>query len=81
MDPVSDATYTYLAGLRYTLLLNALGIGFLARAWKSDLWLFGGATYIPRWLSVSIGVLLQVPGAAYLVIGAWATCSPPCGPR
>ncbi|HSJ95877.1 MAG TPA: hypothetical protein VLC53_02320 [Myxococcota bacterium] len=75
-----SATYTYVEGLRYTLVLNALGIGFLVRAWTCDLWLFGGATYIPRWLSVSIGVLLQVPGFAYLMIGAWAMCSPPGGP-
>jgi hypothetical protein len=77
MSGVFTALHVYFQGLRYTLLLNALGVTFLMRAWNCDLWLFGGATYIPRWLCVILGLLLQVPGLFYLGVGAWAVCSSP----
>lgn len=77
MAGVFAAMHAYFEGLRYTLALNALGIGLLMRAWNSDLWLFGGATYIPRWLCVLLGLSLQVPGLFYLGVGAWAVCTSP----
>lgn len=77
MAAVVATLHLYFQGLRYTLLLNALGIALLIRAWRSDLWLFGGATHAPRWLLVLLGVALQVPGLFYMGIGAWAVCSSP----
>jgi hypothetical protein len=69
--------HMYFEGLRYTLLLNAMGIGLLVRAWQGDISLFRGATYAPRWFLALIGLVLQVPGLFYLGVGAWAVCSSP----
>ena len=77
MDALLYTLRLYVAGLRYTLVLNVLGIGLLARAWHSDLWLFDGATYVPRWLMFATGMLLQIPGLLSLRVGVWSVCSTP----
>jgi hypothetical protein len=69
--------HLYSRGLRYTLVLNALGFSFIVRAWNNDRRLFNRATHIPRWCLFSLGVLLQIPGLFYLGVVAWAVYSSP----
>jgi len=77
MAGIFAALHLYSEGLRYTLLLNALGIGLLVRAWRGDISLFNGATHAPRWFLALIGTLLQIPGLFYIGVGVWAACSSP----
>ena len=62
----------YFPGLRYTLILNAMGIGLLIRAWQGDLYVLRNTTRVPKWFLASIGVVLQIPGAFYIAIGIWS---------
>ena len=77
MAGVFAALHLYFEGLRYTLLLNALGIELIRRAWYGNLLLFGGATHAPAWFLVVLGLVLQIPGLFYLGVGAWAVCDSP----
>ena len=73
----SRRSYLYFGGLGYTLLLNAIGIGLIVRAWREDLYVLRGTVIVPKAFLVSIGLLLQVPGLFYLGVGAWGVCTAP----
>lgn len=77
MESAHALSYAYLRGLRYTLLLNVIGIGFVIRSWQGDLYVLRGTTTVPRWFLILLGALLQIPGLFYLAVGAWATCTTP----
>lgn len=77
MEAIFASLYLYFRGLRYTLLLNAIGIGFFIRSWRGDLYVLRGTTQVPRWFLVSLGAFLQIPGLFYLGVGAWAICTSP----
>jgi len=77
MEAVLASLYLYFRGLRYTLLLNALGIGLIVRAWQEDLYVLRGTVLVPKACLVTIGLVLQIPGFLYLGIGAWAACTSP----
>jgi hypothetical protein len=62
----------YYPGLRYALILNAIGIGLMLRAWQGDLTVLRGTTAVPQGFQVTVGLALQIPGAIYLGIGGWS---------
>ena len=77
MAAVFAGLHLYFQGLRYTLLLNAIGIGLIIRAWQEDLYVLRGTVVVPKPFLIIIGLVLQIPGLFYLGVGAWAVCTSP----
>ena len=77
MAAIVASLHLYFQGLRYTLLLNAIGIGLIIRAWQQDLYILRGTVVATRACLVTVGLLLQIPGLFYLGVGACAVCTSP----